>query len=185
MNWFRRRTPPLSAQTKKNIESVAQIEREFLRERSAAERASDAITRFVGSMTFVACHVALFTAWFVLNSGFVLGPRAFDGYPYQFLNLALALEGIFLSTFVLMSQNRQNAQAEQWAQLGLQVNLLAEQEATQMLRMLRSICDRLGVEKDDRQLKEMIETTHLEVLAQELEKSRDALEASEAEPGGA
>ena len=179
MNWFRRRAP-LSAQTRKNIESVAQIEREFLRERSAVERISDAVTRFVGSVTFVACHVARFPAWFVLNTGLVLGPRAFDAYPYQFLNLALALEGVFLSTFVLMSQNRQNAQAEQWAQLGLQVNLLAEQEATQMLKMLRSICDRLGVEKDDRQLKEMIETTHVGVLAQELGKSREDLEAGEA-----
>ena len=116
----------------------------------------------VGSMTFVACHVLLFAAWFVLNS--VLGRNAFDAYPYQFLNLALAVEGVLLSTFVLMSQNRQNAQAEQWAQLGLQVNLLAEQEATQMLKMLRSLCDRLGVEKDDKQLKEMIETTHVEAL---------------------
>lgn len=176
MNWFRKKTPILSSQTKRNIESVAQIEREFLKERSALDRVSDGVTRLAGSLPFVLGHVVLFTAWFALNSKYVLGDRAFDGYPYQLLNLAVALEAVFLSTFVLVSQNRQNAQAEQWSQLGLQVNLLAEQEATQMLKMLRAICDRLGVEKDEKALKEMIQTTHVQVLAQELEKARVAQE---------
>jgi uncharacterized membrane protein len=64
--------------------------------------------------------------------------------------------------------------------LSLQVNLLAEQEATQMLKMLRSICDRLGLQKDDKELAEMIRTTHVEVLAQELGKAREEAEAEAA-----
>src|SRR5205085_1269740 len=101
-------------------------------------------------------------------------------YPFVFLNFVLAVEAVILSTFVLMSQNRQNRQADQWAHLDLQVSLLAEQETTKMLQMLQSICERLNLPDAarDRELKEMIQKTHVEVLAEELEKAREPVEAS-------
>ena len=175
MSWFHKRAPILVEKAKKNIESVAQIEQEFQRQRSPLERISDGISAVAGSIRFVLLHIVFFTAWIVLNTDWGLGARSFDPYPFQFLNLAVALEAIFLSTFILMSQNRQNAHTDQWAHLDLQVNLLAEQETTKMLQILQTICNLRGLNKaaTGAELKEMIQTTHVEVLAQELEKMRE------------
>jgi uncharacterized membrane protein len=77
-----------------------------------------------------------------------------------------------------MSQNRQNRQADHWAHLDLQVGLLAEQETTKMLQMLQAICERLGLpdKARDRELNEMIRKTHVEMLAEELERARESTE---------
>jgi uncharacterized membrane protein len=147
---------------------------EFRRQRSRLDRASDTISAFVGSIQFVIAHAVAIFAWVILNVG-LLWLRPFDPYPFVFLNLVLAVETLFLSTFVLMSQNRQNHQADRWAHLGLQLSLLSEQEATKMLQMLQQICDHLGMRQvaRDRELREMVQTTQVEVLAEELEQARE------------
>jgi uncharacterized membrane protein len=161
--------------TQRNIEAIAQLEQEFRRQRTSLDRASDAISAFVGSIQFVIAHALGIAAWVALNIG-LLWLRAFDPYPFVFLNLVLAVETVFLSTFVLMSQNRQNHQADRWAHLDLQLSLLGEQEATKMLQMLQQICDRLGMKEvaRDRELHEMVKTTQVEVLAEELDQAREA-----------
>src|SRR5437763_751295 len=142
--------------TQRNIESIAQLEQEFKQQRSRLDRGSDAISGFVGSIQFVIAHALGLGAWVALNIG-LLWLRPFDPYPFVFLNLVLAVETVFLSTFVLMSQNRQNHQADRWAHLDLQLSLLGEQEATKMLQLLQQICDRLGMPQvaRDRELREM------------------------------
>jgi uncharacterized membrane protein len=154
----------------KNIETIMQIEQEFLRRRSRVDRISDMISRLAGSIGFVIAHVFGFTGWIVVNSGLVPGVIPFDPYPFSFLALTVAMEAVFLSTFVLMSQNRQNHQADHRAHLHLQIGLLAEQETTKILQMLQRVCDRLGLEKGvrDQELKEMVGETAVGVLAQEL-----------------
>ena len=87
-------------------------------------------------MRFVYLHAIGFAVWMIF----------IESDPWPKLTLIVSLEAIFLSTFILMSQNRQNNQAEHWSHLDLQVNLLAEQEATKMLQMLQSICERLGAD---------------------------------------
>jgi uncharacterized membrane protein len=173
MRWFSKpRTVPTPIL--ENIESVAQIERQFCQRRSKLDRLSDTISTFTGSIYFVAGHVIFLAAWIGVNTFVANGERAFDPYPFVFLNLVLAVEAVLLGTFVLMSQNRQNHLADQWAHVGLQVSLLAEQESTKTLRMLQQICERLGMTDAarDHELKEMIETTHLQTLVQELETAR-------------
>ena len=161
--------------SQKNIDSIVQLEQGFLRERSTLDWASDVISTFVGSVHFVIAHTVLIAAWVIVNMPGVWG---FDPYPYQFMNLVLAVETVFLSTFVLMSQNRQTRQADRWAHIDLQISLLAEQESTKMLQMLQKICDRLGLDKvaADKELAEMIKSTHVEVLAGELDEAREAIE---------
>ena len=66
-------------------------------------RVADAITKFAGNMLFVYIHIALFGAWIATNG---LGLKS-DPYPYAFLTLIVSLEAIFLSTFVMIGQNRQ------------------------------------------------------------------------------
>jgi uncharacterized membrane protein len=174
--WFGKRGPMISETVKRNIHSIAQLEQEFLRHRSTVACLSDRITDVVGSPLFITAHVLWFAGWVVVNTFNVYGITHFDPYPFCFLALWLASEAALLSTFVLMSQKRQTRQADQWAHVGLQVSLLAEQETTKMLQLLQSICNQLGLKKvvQDRELKEMVKETHIVAVVQELEKAREA-----------
>lgn len=94
------------------------------RHRSGAQhRVADRITAFAGSMPFVYVHVLWFSAWIAVNS---LGPFAFDPFPYGLLTLVVSLEAIFLSTFVLLSQNRETLRAEIRSELDFETNVLSE-----------------------------------------------------------
>ena len=100
-------------------------------------------------MRFIVFHVVWFSIWLWLNSG-SKGRLAFDPFPYQLLSTVVSLESIFLSLFILMSQNRSSIQADQRNHLDLQINLLSEEENTKMLQMLQAICEhhKLPIGKD-------------------------------------
>jgi uncharacterized membrane protein len=165
---FSERTAQTCTAIRRNIEAIANLERDFLRRRSLADRAADAIGGFSGSLAFVTIHVLAFFIYFVINLGYVRGLRPFDPYPFLFLSLAVSLEAIFLSTFVLMKQNRMSERADQRAHLDLQINLLSEREMTYVLQMLQRISTRLGVRLDDEELEELSEEVSLEALASQL-----------------
>lgn len=156
----------------RNIRSVVAFEKEALHSRSLADRLSDAITSFSGSMSFVVVHLIWFGVWVIANLELISGLAPFDPFPFAFLTLVVSLEAIFLSTFVLMSQNRMSRQADKRAHLDLQINLLAEQEATMMLQMLRRICQHLGLEPEtfDEEVRQLIKETDVHKLVSELEK---------------
>ena len=96
--------------------------------------------------------------------------HVFDKPPFLMLNLILSLEAIFLSTFVLMKQNRMSLRADQRANLDLQINLLAEREMTLVLQMLYRMSTRLGVRPSGVEFEELSEDTPLEALANEIEQ---------------
>jgi uncharacterized membrane protein len=179
MKWFTRRRPAIPAAVRKNIESVVQLEQDLARRRSPADRVSDVVARFAGSPWSLAAHATWFAGWLLVNTGCVPGVPPFDPYPFSFLGMIVSLEVIFLTTFVLMSQNRQTRHEDHWAHVHLQVGLLAEQEATKMLQMLQRIYHHLGLEHEarrDPELKEMTQQTHVPSLVEELAKVR-AVEA--------
>jgi uncharacterized membrane protein len=94
--------------------------------RTGQQRAADAITRFAGSMPFVYLHLLWFLGWILLNEG-VLGPDAvFDPFPYGLLTMTVSLEAIFLSTFVMISQNRESERQNLRADLDFETNVRAE-----------------------------------------------------------
>jgi len=108
---------------------AAQVRHETLavrRARTAQDRAADGITRFAGSMSFVYLHVGWFAVWILLNVGLLGSALVFDDFPYGLLTLVVSLEAIFLSTFVMISQNREAARADIRAQLDFETNLRAE-----------------------------------------------------------
>src|SRR5207237_4824774 len=100
---------------------------------------------FTGSMPFVLLHALLFGGWIVWNMGWIRGLPAFDP-TFVILAMAASVEAIFLSTFVLISQNRMQAAAEKRAELDLQISLLAEHEVTQLMNLLDAVAHRLGVD---------------------------------------
>jgi uncharacterized membrane protein len=99
----------------------------------------------VGTGWFAGLHVAWFTGWIAWNSGLLRRWPPIDPFPYSFLTLVVSLEAIFLSIFVLISQNSLSRQSERRAHLDLQVNLLAEQESTRTVALLERIAQKLGV----------------------------------------
>ena len=137
--------PALSKVIERNIRTIIQLRLKAESERGIEARAADAVTAFSGSMVFVYLHIAWFAAWVLLNAGLV-GMRAFDPFPYGLLTMIVSLEAIFLSTLVLITQNRLSAEVEHRADLDLHVGLLAEHELTRVLQMLGAIQDKLGIE---------------------------------------
>jgi uncharacterized membrane protein len=124
---------------------MARLEAESLHQRSVTDRVSDSITRFAGSTTSIILHIIWFSIWIIVNAGRIDGIKPFDPYPFIFLTLVVSIEAIFLSIFVLISQNRMTHLADRRAHLDLQVNLLAEQENTIILRMLETLCEKEGI----------------------------------------
>lgn len=155
-----------------NIVTVAKLEQQFLERRTLVDRIGDVIGGFAGSMKFVLLHLIILAAWFLINYRVIPGLKPFDPYPFMFLSMAVSIEAVLLSTFVLMKQNREGRRADQRAQLMLQVDLLAEQEATKTLQLLQRICDRLGIGEArlDPETKVLSEHTAIEELAREIKE---------------
>jgi uncharacterized membrane protein len=130
---------------RKNTAAVIDMQRKITEARTIGGRIADGITDFAGSMAFVWIHAVWFGLWVLLNTGLVHIPdiSEFDSFPFPLLTTIVSLEAIFLSTFVLISQNRLSAASEKRAELDLQVNLLAEQKATKVLEMLDQITEQL------------------------------------------
>jgi uncharacterized membrane protein len=130
---------------RKNTAAIAKMQRQVTDARTLAGRIADGITDFTGSMAFVYVHIVWFTTWILLNVGLIHIPNVseFDKFPFSLLTMIVSLEAIFLSTFVLISQNRLACASEKRAELDLQVNLLAEQKATKVLEMLDQIANEL------------------------------------------
>ncbi len=137
--------PGLSRVLAKNIDALLAAREEEVRQRTLADRVSDAITGFTGSMRFVLIHAVLFSVWIVWNLGLLPGLAPFDP-TFVVLAMLASVEAIFLSTFVLISQNRMQALAERRAELDLQISLLAEHEVTKLVSLLDAVARKVGVE---------------------------------------
>ena len=162
----------LAALTQRNIESIAQLETTEAAKRSPADRIADAITCFCGSMAFIYVHLAWFGGWILWHFVPRL-PQAlrFDPYPFQFLTFVVSLEAIFLSTFILISQNRQSRIAELRNHLDLQINLLSEQENSKILAMLEALLQYHGLVQPDPEVASLAEATAPDMLVEQIEKT--------------
>ena len=135
---------------------------------SASDHLADSISAFAGSMHYVWLHFVWFGAWIAINTPW-LGWN-FDPFPFGLLTMIVSLEAIFLSTFVLISQNRQALLSDKRAKLDLQVNLIAEQEVTKVLALLAEIHSHLGIsDEHDEEVRSMQEPTELLKLADAME----------------
>jgi uncharacterized membrane protein len=164
----------MAAVLRRNIAAMrAQREREEA-EASRGQRLADRITAFTGSLGFVAVHVVLVAAWAAINLGWVPGVPRFDR-TFVILATVASVEAIFLTTFVLISQNRVAAIAEKRAALDLQINLLAEHEITHLVRLTRAVADKLGVEDLARpELEEIARDVEPQVVLDEIEAQEGA-----------
>lgn len=145
-----------------SIEEVSALEGKDSASVSVSERIASAVTVFFGSMTFVWVHAVWFSAW---TASSLLG-LGFDEFPFPLLTMLVSLEAIFLSTFVLISQNRQALRADRRAKVDLQVNVIAEREITEIVRLVTEIHDHLGIENPaESKASSMIHDTDVNRLA--------------------
>jgi uncharacterized membrane protein len=154
--------------TYRNIAAICELEKNALERRSLSDRIGDAVATQAGKMWFIVFHVICFAAWLLLNRG----NATFDPFPFAFLMMIVSLESTFLSLFILMSQNRSNAQADRRNHLDLQINLLSEDENTKMLQMLQALCEHhnLAIAKDP-EITAMTRRTEIKEVLSELDSN--------------
>jgi uncharacterized membrane protein len=170
--------PPhgLTPVLERNIRALQLRREREQKEATVEERVADAITRFTGSMRFVYLHLAFFGFWIVANLNWVPGVPAWDP-SFVVLAMVASVEAIFLSTFVLISQNRMAAAADKRADLDLQVSLLAEHEVTRLVTLVSGIADRMGVETEaDADVAEITQDIAPEAVLDELEAAEPEAE---------
>lgn len=154
----------------RNIAAILERRREEDRRKTFQERLADGITRFSGSMRFVYLRLTIFGLWIVINLGWIPGVPRFDP-SFVALAMAASVEAIFLSTFVLISQNRMAALADKRADLDLQVSLLAEHEITRLITLVQAMAQRMGIEQArDPELPELAQDVAPERVLDEMEE---------------
>jgi len=151
----------MSQVVERNINVLLQRKNEENAKKSTEEKVADKITRFTGSMLFVYMHLLIFGIWIIWNSG-VIGIKPFDA-SFVILAMFASVEAIFLSTFVLISQNRMNIQADKRADLDLQITLLTEHELTKLITIVHAIAEKMEVPlPNDTEINEISKDIHPE-----------------------
>lgn len=167
-------SPGLASALERNIEALAERKRQEQVEASWQDRLAEAISRFAGSILFVVLHLVLVGGWIVVNAGLVPGLPPFDP-SFVILATVASVEAIFLSTFILISQNRSAAAADRRADLDLQISLLAEHEVTHLIKLVTEIARRLDVdEARNPELQELKRNVAPEAVLERIEETGDS-----------
>ena len=164
----------LNSALRRNIEVLRRRREDEEARATGDERLARAITRFSGSMRFVYLHLLIYGGWIVANLGVVPGVGPWDS-SFVVLAMVASVEAIFLSTFILITQNRMAAAADRRAELDVQISLLAEAEITKLVELVSEIAARLEVPQAQQE-----EVQEMKKLVQP-EAVLDAIEEAQAE----
>jgi uncharacterized membrane protein len=161
----------LNSSLRRNIEALRRRRAEEDARANFEQRLASAITRFSGSMNFVFVHVLIYGFWIVANLGWVPNIRPWDP-TFVVLAMVASVEAIFLSTFILITQNRMAAAADRRAELDLQVSLLAEAEITKLVELVTEMAERMDVPAaEQEELQEMKRMVAPEAVLDAIEES--------------
>jgi uncharacterized membrane protein len=165
--------PTDSSHLKEHIDVILKHEEEFLARRTAAERVGDFFGAFVGSLIFIGIHAAWFTAWILCNTLNMGRVPHFDPLPFPILDTLVAIEAIFLASFIVMRQSRLSRRSDERDHLILQVLLLAEKEITAVLQIERQIAGRVGLAEvaEDADITQLSQKTSIDEVANSLKES--------------
>lgn len=161
---------PPDQTARQNVQSIAELETAHRRLRTLGDLVADRFAATVGSWTFIIVQSVLLGMWVSMNAWAIW--RQWDPYPFVLLNLVLSFQAAFASPIIMMSQNRQARLFERRSQLDLQINLLAEQESTETLKLLRMLCEKLEVLLPaDPAAESLLAQTKPDQILQEIEES--------------
>jgi uncharacterized membrane protein len=156
--------------TEQNVQTIAQMERALDLQRTFGERVADGFAAVVGSWTFIIVQTVLLSLWVIVN--LLAWQNRWDPYPFILLNLVLSFQAAYASPIIMMSQNRQSRIADRRNQLDLQINLLAEQESTETLRLLRKLCEHAGIDPGaDPHFDALLRATRPDELARQIDRT--------------
>jgi len=156
---------PETTTSQTNIATIIRLEEEAEKDRTGTERLSERIGHFAGTLSFVIVQVAFVAVWIAVNAG----REGFDPYPFPLLAGLLAFEAVTLTAFVLIRQNRMSMRADRRNHLNLQINLLAEQEATKIIQMLERMSRQMGIEDEvtDKESRELSGETSIDGIVRD------------------
>ena len=159
--------------TERNVQLISTIEKAALANRTRGERVADTVTAWIGSWTFLIVQSLLLLVWIALN---LFGWwQHWDPYPFILLNLALSFQAAYATPIIMISQNRQARISDRRNRLDLQINLLAEQETTEQLRLLRLLCQKLDIPLT--RSSAMEQPTSPDKILRQIEKAIEPLES--------
>ena len=150
--------------------AIESIEAKLRARRSWIERLEDRVAAVFGTTEFLFLNIAWFGTWLLLNLEVIPGLKPFDPFPHIFLTTTVSLEAIILAIFVLITQNRQERINSLREEMGLQIDIITEQENTKILKILAEILKKMGVDiSHDPELKKMLEPLNQEEIERQLE----------------
>lgn len=170
-------TPGMTDTLAGNITALAERRAAEALAAPTSDRLAATITRFAGSMAFVFLHMLLFGGWIGINTGLIPGVPRFDP-TLVVLAMAASVEAIFLTTFVLIAQNRMQRDADRRADLDLHVSLLAEHELSRIGMLVADIANRLGVAMPHDDLAEIGEHVQPESVLAAIDEAQARREGS-------
>jgi uncharacterized membrane protein len=165
--------PVPSNHLKDHIEIIAKHEEEFLAGRTRSERVGDLLGSFVGSLGFIAFHIAVFSTWILINTLHFGNLPHFDPVPFPLLDTVVAIEAIFLASFIVMRQGRLSRRSDEREHLILQVLILAEKEITAVLNLQREVAVKAGLPAicGDADIAQLSQDTSIDEVAQTIRES--------------
>jgi uncharacterized membrane protein len=162
----------LNSSLKRNIEALRRRRSDEEAKAGAEQRLAQAITHFSGSMRFVYFHFLVYGAWILANLGWLPGVRPWDP-TFVVLAMVASVEAIFLSTFILITQNRMAAAADRRAELDVQISLLAEAEITKLVELVSEIAAQMEVPVAEQQdIEEMKQLVQPEAVLDAIEEAK-------------
>jgi uncharacterized membrane protein len=153
---------------REQIALIARNERDFLERRTGSERVGDAIGSSIGSLWFIFIHICWIGAWIAWNS--LHAAHRFDPAPFPLLDSIVAIEAIFLASFIVMRQGRLSRRSDERDHLILQILILTEREITAVLGIERQLATRIGMHQvaDEETLEQLSQNTPIDEITQKI-----------------
>jgi uncharacterized membrane protein len=162
----------MSTVVQRNIAELMAVREAEERRKSLSERVAGSIAAFAGSMWSVGLHVLVYGGWLAVNSRAVPIVEPWDPFPFVMLAMAASVEALFLSTFILINQNRMQRMADRRAELDLQISLLTEHELTRAVTMIDEIACKLGAPRPPREeMDDIRKDVNPRKVAEEIDKA--------------
>jgi uncharacterized membrane protein len=164
----------LNSSLRRNIDALRGRRQQEEAQAALDERLASRVTRFAGSMRFVYVHALVYGAWIIANLGWIAAIRPWDP-TFVVLAMIASVEAIFLSTFILITQNRMASAADRRAELDVQIGLLAEAEITKLVELVSEIAERMDVPGAEAgEVEEMKQRVAPEAVLDAIEESQEA-----------
>lgn len=155
-----------------HIEIIAKHEEEFLARRTLSERVGDVLGAFIGSLRFIAIHAVAFSLWVLANTLGIGSIPHFDPAPFPLLDTTVALEAIFLASFIVMRQSRLSRRSDEREHLILQVLILAEKEVTAVLNLQQKLAVKAGLPPSNQEVDQQLsQQTSIDEVAKTISES--------------